>query len=94
MSTLAVGFTSCSDDDEEGDGPVGGLYTGVWEMTHIKIVENGEPEEADVAGSGSVIKLTLLDNGNYSYYALAKEIPKKRMNCLKRVEHGLTPIKS
>lgn len=72
MSTLAIGFTSCSDDDEEGDGPVGGPYTGVWEMTHIKIVEDGESEEGDVAGSGSVIKLTLLDNGNYSYYAFSK----------------------
>lgn len=72
MSTLAVGFTSCSDDDEEGDGPAGGPYPGVWEMTHIKIVEDGEPEEGNVAGTGSVIKLTLLENGTYSYYALVK----------------------
>lgn len=72
MSTLAVGFTSCSDDDEEGDRPAGGPYPGVWEMTHIKIVEDGEPEEGELAGTGSVVKLTLLENGTYSYYAFSK----------------------
>lgn len=76
MSTCMVCLTSCSDDDEESGGEgigAGAPYTGVWVMTHIKIVEDGKTEEGAVTPeSGVECKLTLLENGNYTYYALTK----------------------
>ncbi len=65
ICSCALTFSACGDDDE--DEETGGPYTGVWNMTHITITEDGETESGAV--TGATIRLTLNNDYTYSYYA-------------------------
>ena len=73
LSTCMVGFTSCSDDDDEDGGLDGAPYTGVWVMNYYKIEEDGEVDEGPVTSELAECTLTLLENGDYRYYCLTHD---------------------
>lgn len=73
LSTSMVGFTSCSDDDDEEEGLDGAPYTGVWVMNYIKIEEDGEVDEGPITSEWGECTLTLSENGDYHYYALTHD---------------------
>lgn len=45
---------------------------GVWQMTHIKITEDGVSEEGDFTPEMGIITLTIDENGRYTYYSNIK----------------------
>lgn len=69
-------FSSCGDDDDDDDTLMGDTsgapYTGVWKVTYVNVVEDGE-SFAGPCPSETKIKLTLFQNGNFVFDSLVED---------------------
>lgn len=77
MMALCIGFTACSDDDEEGiAGDAKTLIVGTWESTWSKGYEiyEGEKEEWDEAYTEDVYTFKNDGSGTYKMYQEALPI--------------------